>query len=56
MLKGGDVGNYRDVFSASTSNMTVGRDNCAILVSRREINRVELAAVNLRIHLPYLLF
>ena len=40
MLKGGDVGNYRDVFSASTSNMTVGRDNCAILVSRREINRV----------------
>ena len=29
MLKNGDVGNYRDIFSASTNNMTVGRDNCA---------------------------
>lgn len=29
MLKNGDVGNYRDVFSASTNMMTVGRDNCA---------------------------
>ena len=29
MLKNGDVGDYRDVFSASTKNMTVGRDNCA---------------------------
>ena len=29
MLKNGDVGHYRDVFSASISNMTVGRDSCA---------------------------
>ena len=29
MLKNGSVGDYRDVFSATTTNMVVGADRCA---------------------------